>query len=238
MADSGDARREEMIAYYRARAPEYDEWWLRLGRYDRGAEGNARWFAEADEVRAALAAEPLTGDVLELACGTGNWTVELARHANSITCVDASPEVIAINRARVAGLGGPVPVRYIEHDLFAWQPDRQYDAVFFGFWLSHVPAERFEAFWAMVARALRPGGRAFFVDSLEDPSASARDQQGEDRRGHETVRRLNDGRAFTIVKVYYDPAGLQQQLQALGWQMRVGRTARFFLHGSGTRRET
>jgi hypothetical protein len=26
---------EEQIAYYRARADEYDQWWLRLGRYDR-----------------------------------------------------------------------------------------------------------------------------------------------------------------------------------------------------------
>jgi hypothetical protein len=29
----------------------------------------------------------------------------------------------------------------------AWRPDRRYDVVFFGFWLSHVPLERFAAFW-------------------------------------------------------------------------------------------
>jgi hypothetical protein len=29
-------------------------------------------------------------------------------------------------------------------------PDRRYDVVFFGFWLSHVPLERFDAFWSMV----------------------------------------------------------------------------------------
>ena len=26
----------DQIAYYRARAGEYDEWWFRTGRYDRG----------------------------------------------------------------------------------------------------------------------------------------------------------------------------------------------------------
>jgi hypothetical protein len=26
----------EQADYYRARAPEYDQWWLREGRYDRG----------------------------------------------------------------------------------------------------------------------------------------------------------------------------------------------------------
>jgi hypothetical protein len=33
-------------------------------------------------------------------------------------------------------------VRFICADLFAWSPERRYDVVFFGFWLSHVPLER------------------------------------------------------------------------------------------------
>ena len=44
----------EQVAYYRARAGEYDEWWLRTGRYDRGAALNAQWLAETDAVEAAL----------------------------------------------------------------------------------------------------------------------------------------------------------------------------------------
>jgi len=38
---------EELLAeqrdFYRARAPEYDEWWQRRGRYDRGVELGAEW---------------------------------------------------------------------------------------------------------------------------------------------------------------------------------------------------
>jgi hypothetical protein len=34
------------LAYYRARAAEYDEWFFRTGRYDRGPEHQAAWFAE------------------------------------------------------------------------------------------------------------------------------------------------------------------------------------------------
>ena len=81
----------EQIAYYRAR--EYDEWFLRQGRYDRGPELNRRWFDEVAEVRQALAAFNPTGHVLELACGTGLWTEPLLRQAARITAVDASPEV-------------------------------------------------------------------------------------------------------------------------------------------------
>jgi hypothetical protein len=49
-----DGLLREQIDYYRARAPEYDQWFLRQGRYDLGADANARWQAELDEVVAAL----------------------------------------------------------------------------------------------------------------------------------------------------------------------------------------
>ena len=71
----------EQADYYRARAREYDDWWMRLGRYDRGAEATARWRAEVVELDAAISRSDLSGDVLELACGTGWWTERLARSA-------------------------------------------------------------------------------------------------------------------------------------------------------------
>jgi len=74
--------------------------------------------------------------------------------------VDASPEMLAIAAAQA----GSERVRFIQADLFAWEPDRRYDVVFFGFWLSHVPPARFESFWALVADCLKPQGRVFFAD--------------------------------------------------------------------------
>ncbi|MBV8884310.1 MAG: hypothetical protein JO235_09990 [Chroococcidiopsidaceae cyanobacterium CP_BM_RX_35] len=65
---------EEQIAYYKARANEYDEWFLRQGRYDRDHELNQQWFAEVAQLTEALAARVPTERVLELTCGTGLWT--------------------------------------------------------------------------------------------------------------------------------------------------------------------
>ena len=145
---------QDQIDYYRARAGEYDEWWFRTGRYDRGAEFNAQWHAETAAVEAAfgswLAAKRPRGS-LELACGTGLFTRLIAPRVARLTAVDASPEVIAINRARV----GADNVDYVQADLFAWRPTQRYDAVFLSFWLSHVPDERFGAFWKMVRRGAR-----------------------------------------------------------------------------------
>ncbi len=186
----GDRRiLDEQIAYYRARAGEYDEWWFRQGRYDRGEEQRQAWFAEVAQVEAALRQAGPAGHVLELACGTGLWTRHLVDRAESLTAVDASPEVLRLNA---------------EH--------------------------RLEEFWRMVHSALRPGGQAFFVDNLFGQEQTATDHKDIDRRGV-VERKLNDGRTFSIVKIFYEPAGLEQRLGALGWSGYVRTTGRFFLYG-------
>ncbi len=224
---------EGQLAYYRARAEEYDEWFLRRGCHDRGPEWNRRWFSELEEIRRELDRFRPTGKVLELACGTGQWTAELARHADGVTAVDASPEVLEINRARLREAGRETRVRYVGADLFDWSPDDEYDAVFFGFWLSHVPPERFTDFWDLVRSALRPGGRAFFVDSLRAETRKEKERRGEAPQDHTTVRRLNDSREFRIVKIFYDPADLEGRLAGLGWRFSVRTTENHLLYGFG-----
>lgn len=74
---------DEQLTYYRARAPEYDEWFMRTGRYDRGPEHRAEWFFEVAIMEAALEPVVKGKQVLELACGTGRWTKYLG--ANGAT---------------------------------------------------------------------------------------------------------------------------------------------------------
>lgn len=228
---NGDDRLlEEQVAYYRERANEYDEWFLRQGRYDRGEEQNRQWFAEVEQVAEALETFAPTGNALELACGTGIWTQRLARSAQTVTAVDSSPEMLALNQAR----GGAAHVTYAQADLFTWQPMTRYDVVFFSFWLSHVPMERFGEFWGLVAQCLAPGGRVFFLDSLYTETSTAKDHQLEGAEATTLTRRLNDGREFRIVKVFYTPDVLQERLSALGWVAHIEATERYFLFGSAT----
>ena len=219
---------QEQIRYYRERTPEYDEWFFRRGRYDRGPEQTRLWFEEVEEVRRALNAAGPAGHVLELACGTGLWTERLVPRAARLTAVDSSPEAIELNRRRV----GSDRVEYQLANLFEWHPDARYDFVFFGFWLSHVPPSRFIPFWHLVRGCLAPGGSVFFVDSRHHPAATAQDQASADPAAVRTRRRLNDGREFDIVKVFYKPAELGLQLSALGWRATVRGTANFFVYGS------
>ena len=229
MAQRSNAILEEQARYYRARAPEYDDWWYRRGEF---AERPHRdeWFADVRALEAAFDDFAPSGDVLELAGGTGLWTARLAPAADALTVVDGSPEMIAINRERV---GMRPQMRYVKADIFEWDPPAAaFEACFFGFWLSHVPDDRFAGFWATVARALRPGGRVLFVDS------GPRSPNPVDPDTEPTVRKVADGRAFRVVKRYYDPAALEAELRRLGWDFTVTTTPnRFFIHGAGAAAE-
>jgi len=220
----------EQALYYRERAGEYDDWWFRRGRYDHGPETNARWFADAAEVQDALERFDPAGDVLEFACGTGLWTQRLADHAAGVTAIDGSPEMLELCRARV----NDPDISYIQADLFAWEPDRTYDLCFFGFWLSHVPEERFDDFWEKVRRAVKPQGRVFFIDSLRSEKASATDHKLPDHDDETMLRRLADGREYQIVKRFHEPQPLQQRLVGLGWNAKVQTTREFFIYGQAT----
>lgn len=228
--DATDRILREQIAYYRDRAGEYDEWFLRQGRYDRGTEANVAWFDEVGTLVRALDDFRPRGRVLELAAGTGLWTQRLAPYAETLTVVDASPEVLALNRARVGARPG---VSYVVADLFDWRPEGRYDTIFFSFWLSHVPPERVAAFFATVRNALAEGGRVFFMDSLRTQTSTARDHALPDAADATTLtRRLNDGRQFEIVKVFYTPESLAAQLASFGWHAAVHSSGQFFLYGS------
>jgi SAM-dependent methyltransferase len=221
---------QDQIDYYRARSGEYDEWWFRSGRYDRGALLNARWHAEVATVETELGAwverrRPRT--LLELACGTGLFTRHLAPRVPQVTAVDASPEVLALNRRRVAAAN----VEYVQADLFAWRPPERFDAVFFSFWLSHVPDARFDAFWGDVAAALVPGGAVYLIDSAFDPSSTAKDHVLPGPDAGVVTRKLNDGREFRIVKRFWDPQALADRLVQLGWTATLAQTPSYFIHG-------
>lgn len=203
---------EEQVAYYRALGADY---------LDQGLD-----LPGGGELTDALNAFQPRGSVLELACGPGVWTSQLLRYAADVTAVDASPEMLAIAATRVGG----ERVRFIRADLFTWRPDRPYDVVFFGFWLSHVPAERFESFWSLVADCLKPQGRVFFADDayrtpdelVEGPSSSV------------ICRKIPDGTAYRIVKVPHQPGDLERLLQQLGWDIKVTATAGPCYWGAGS----
>jgi len=212
----------EQKRYYAERAPEYDDWWYRRGRYELDPGALARWQADVAEAEAALGAVVAGGTVLELAAGTGIWTRKLVELADRAVAVDANAETLALNTPEA---------ELVRADVFAWEPAERFDLVFFSFWLSHVPEERFDEFWSLVRAALDPGGRVFLVDSGAGDTAHT----GTDQVDGEETRALADGRTFRIVKRRWAPDELAERVLPLGFELELHDTANgHFLYGGGS----
>jgi demethylmenaquinone methyltransferase/2-methoxy-6-polyprenyl-1,4-benzoquinol methylase len=191
---------KEQLAYYNARAKEYDATAI--------AEGDTEVRGEWQHLIDAVHDLPPGQRVLELACGTGIWTQELLDVADSIVALDGAPEMLEVNRVK---LGSP-KVSYQQADLFHWKADGEYDLVFFAFWLSHIPEDHLDQFLGEVARSVHPAGRVFLIDE----PAGGRQVSGPEENNQQT-RQLQDGSAFRIVKVYYDPQKIAEKLGKLGF---------------------
>jgi SAM-dependent methyltransferase len=211
----------EQKRYYAERAAEYDDWWYRRGRYELEPDALARWQADVAEAEAALEAFAPGGAALELAAGTGIWTRKLVQLADRVVAVDANAETLALNTTEA---------ELVRADVFEWRPAERFELVFFSFWLSHVPEERFDEFWSLVRAALAPGGRVFLVDSGAGDTAHT----GTDQAGEEETRSLADGRTFRIVKRRWAPAELADRVRPLGFELELRDTANgHFLVGGG-----
>ena len=207
--------------YYELRAPDHAD-------VSRPSDRKSRGLMGSDLARRLILELDVAGDVLELACGSGAFTRELARSASSLTALDGSPSMLDLNEEVV----GDETVEYLCADVFAWEPTRQFDFVFFGFWLSHVPPKRFDSFWSTVRSCLKPCGRVGFVD--EDERAKS-NEASISNEGTPTARRtLSDGRVFDIVKVFWNHGDLERRLQAKGWDARVRPVGETFLFGTAT----
>lgn len=200
----------EQIDYYRARAQEYDES-ISFGRFDAAADRLNepstiyQWGIETLQRRVST-----VDTTLELACGTGLWTEQLLKIAHTVTVVDASPEMLDVNRSRF--MSGRV--NYMCADIFDWTPDQTYDLVSSAFWLSHVPPELLMDFLTKIRGAVDKGGIIHILDQWTDETD---EELANPAVGIYQSRVLNDGRQFRIVKVYYDPEEITAKLERVGF---------------------
>jgi 2-polyprenyl-3-methyl-5-hydroxy-6-metoxy-1,4-benzoquinol methylase len=133
-------------------------------RYDAVADFYARSFDSADDsvslALLGLLGRPIGLHILDVACGHGRITRELARRGADVVGIDISERMIRM--AQEAEQNEPLGIRYINADVAA--PDvldsGEFDAVTCSFGLSDI--EDLDRGIAAVSHALRPGGQFVF----------------------------------------------------------------------------
>jgi protein-L-isoaspartate O-methyltransferase len=191
--------------------------------YDRWAQaGYPVWIEDymrpvADQVERALQGltsvrgADLQGDVLELGCGSGYVTRMLSAVARHVTAVDEAPAML--DHVRAMGLAN---VEAKRADVFAWEPQRRWDAVVMAQVVSEVPMARFEALWDLVGRALAPGGAVVVLDVTREERAI--EEAYEHEGGVPVVLRRVAGEEYKVAKLYWRPADLLAAVQRFGWR--------------------
>ena len=140
-----------MKSYYAARASEYDRVYEKPERQ-----------ADIRVLEQWLPSLFVGHHLLEIACGTGYWTQFIAPSVADVVAIDASAEIMDIAKTRVPA----EKVRFLVADAYLLPKDLGvFDAVFAGFWISHIPKYRRKDFIVGMNDHLRPGAKVVFVDN-------------------------------------------------------------------------
>jgi len=176
-------------AYYDARAPEYDEWYLGLGRFD-GLD-RPDWDEELHELERAIAALP-AARTLDVACGTGFLTCHLR---GEVTGLDQSERMLGLARQRL-----PTADFVCGDALELPFGDRSFERVFTGHFYGHLQEL---ARLSFLAQARRVAPELVIVDAVLRPDRQPAEWQ---------QRTLNDGSRYQVYKRYLAPERLLEEI--------------------------
>jgi SAM-dependent methyltransferase len=95
--------------------------------------------------------------ILEAGCGTGRISLEVARAGAAVTCIDTSPEAIALTRSSFLASG--TPVEAMVASLFALPFNTgEFDVVWNAGVLEHFSEEERKEALTELLRVVKPGG--------------------------------------------------------------------------------
>jgi demethylmenaquinone methyltransferase/2-methoxy-6-polyprenyl-1,4-benzoquinol methylase len=178
-----------MKAYYEARAPEYDDWWLGRGRFE--ARERPGWDEERERLLATVAELP-PARTLDVACGTGYLTRHLP---GAITGLDQSAAMLEIASARVPDTG------FVQSDALRLPfAAGAFERVFTSHFYGHLEESERVRF---LTEARRVAPELVVVDAaLRDDVQPVEWQE----------RILNDGSRWEVFKRFFEPEELAAEL--------------------------
>jgi SAM-dependent methyltransferase len=210
---------DELAAYYARRAAEYERIYAKPERQ-----------ADLAALRSRIGKLFAGRKVLELACGTGYWTDLIAAQAAQLTALDVNEEVLAIARVKENVSKNASKVEFVRGSAYEI-PDfsRRHDALFAGFWWSHVPLGNLAPFLESIAAAVAPGALIAFLDNRQVPGSSTAVSRRDAVGNTYQTRRLDDGSTHEVLKNFPAEGELIQRASRHGWGAHVDLLEHYWL---------
>lgn len=189
---------DEMHAYYSARAPHMAK------------NLSAPPTGQLQEIIAELQAQAAGKAVLEIACGTGYWTRQVAPVARETLATDFSEEMLTVSRGQQIA-----HAQFQREDAYRLTgvAAGRYDFGFAMHWVSHIPLARWDEFFAGFHARLKPGAKVLLADDIRRPDDADPYYSKIATRDSYEIRRLPEGGTYEIVKTYFTPEALRELLQ-------------------------
>jgi 2-polyprenyl-3-methyl-5-hydroxy-6-metoxy-1,4-benzoquinol methylase len=183
---------DEMKDYYRRRATSYEAIYHRP---------DAVRLTEQEDLARAIRQHLPGRDVLEIAAGTGWWTVHAAAVARHVLATDVNAETLDIARLKPFD-PNRVTFRLADaYDLAAL--GHRFDGALSCCWLSHVRRADMRRFVIGLHAALSPGAAVFFADNCPVAGQGGDLITRTDEADTYRLRQLDDGSSHLIVKNYF-----------------------------------
>jgi ubiquinone/menaquinone biosynthesis C-methylase UbiE len=189
----------ELLDYYRRRAGEYEAIYAKPERQ-----------ADLARLRETIPSRLAERRVLEVACGTGYWTVLVARTAASVVATDAAEEPMRIAQSKDYAERN---VHFELADAYALSASLgRFDGALAVFWWSHVPLSRIEEFLQSLHARLTPRSRVLMMDNRYIDGSSTPIAECDADGNTYQLRRLADGSENRVLKNFPIEAELRAAL--------------------------
>lgn len=185
---------EEMRTYYADRVPYHDEYMSWTGREE--MEGLLAPIIDL------VGPEVLGRDVLEVGCGTGNWTQTLSHMARSVVATDLIKAYIEVAKQKEFPPGS---VTFRQADAYSLEGvGGPFDAAVAADLWSHIPRSMVGTFLQSLASVLRPSARVIVIDMLRDQWSDLAFHRFDAEGNEVQLRTLPNGEAYQVIKNYPD----------------------------------
>ncbi len=221
--------RHELIAYYDARASEYDDVY-----WGKNPAINEPELYKKDVIEIARIVSRFgNGHVVDIGCGTGFWLQYYANNASHITLIDESENMLRLCEQRVHALAIRDKCEFQNEEFVRkmWERSR-FDSALIGFFLSHIPEKMETQFFSTLKFILKPHAHVLLIDSAwSEKRELCREKEGIQERV------LNNGRTFMIFKRYFAPHEIEALYSRHGFKVISSYSGAVFLAAIGEKNE-